>query len=52
MQIVWNENSKEAIETLCRLAHDNRVDITIAFTHDEDVEVKVEPTYWDKERSK
>lgn len=49
MQIVWSEEIKEALERICVYAHKYRVDVTITFGADGEAELKVEPTYWDKD---
>lgn len=49
MQIVWSEEIKEALERVCACAHKYRVDVTITFGADGDAELRVEPTYWDKD---
>lgn len=49
MKFEWNDEMQEALGVTCLLAHKYRVDITITFTHNGDVEVKAEPTYWDKD---
>lgn len=49
MKFVWNDEMQEALGVISLLAHKYRVDITITFTHDGDVEVKAEPTYWDRD---
>jgi len=49
MQIVWSEEIKEALERVCTYAHKYRVDVTITFGADGDAELRVEPTYWDKD---
>ena len=52
MQIVWNEEIKEVLERVCAYAHKYRVDVTITFGADRDAaELRVEPTYWDKDES-
>ena len=50
MQIVWSEEIKEALERVCAYAHEYRVDVVITFGADGDAELKVEPSYWDKDK--
>ena len=48
MQIVWNENIKDALRMTCEYASTFDVDITVHIYADGDAEVTVTPTYRDR----
>ena len=48
MQIVWNDEIKDALKMVCECTDKYNVDITVHFWVDGDVEVSVTPTYRDK----
>ena len=48
MQIVMNDNLKEALEMTCKYANEYKVDIDVHFNADGEVSVSVTPTYRDR----
>ena len=48
MQIVMNDNLKEALKMTCKYANEYKVDIDVHFDADGEVSVSVTPTYRDR----